>query len=156
MKKKIICTVGVPRSGKSTVSQKLKNTFGYPIVEPDAVRLALHGKRFIAEREKEVWNIVFTMARALLIAGHDTIVVDATNVHQKARNAWRKKFPDCDFRWIVVDTDIETCKERAILTRQEDLIPVIDRMAGKFVHPKEDNVEGELYEDYNGERSIRY
>jgi len=37
----LILTVGLPRSGKSTWAAKK----GFPIVSPDAIRLAMHGMR---------------------------------------------------------------------------------------------------------------
>ena len=40
--KEIIVTVGLPRSGKTTWAREQ----GYPIVNPDSIRLSLHGKRF--------------------------------------------------------------------------------------------------------------
>ncbi|KKK82651.1 hypothetical protein LCGC14_2801230, partial [marine sediment metagenome] len=45
--KKLILTVGLPRSGKSTWARKQ----GHPIVNPDSIRLALYGEPFIEEAE---------------------------------------------------------------------------------------------------------
>ena len=85
------------------------------------------------------------MAKALLLC-HDTIIVDATNVNSRARNEWRKAFPEAKLVWKVFETTPEVCKERAINTKQEDLIPVIDRMWGKFKSPKEDTLYSEREE----------
>ena len=75
----LILTVGLPRSGKSIWAKKQ----GIPIVNPDSIRLALHGKAFILEAEDFVWTIAYTMARALFLAGHETVIIDATNITKK-------------------------------------------------------------------------
>jgi predicted kinase len=49
----LILTVGLPRSGKSSWSRQ--QTF--PVVNPDSIRLALHGLRFAPEAEPFVWAI---------------------------------------------------------------------------------------------------
>lgn len=43
--KKLILTIGLPRSGKSTWAKQQ----GCPVVNPDSIRLALHGKAYIQE-----------------------------------------------------------------------------------------------------------
>lgn len=124
-KKLILLTVGLPRSGKSTWAREQ----GFPIVCPDAIRLAMYGLRFQAVAEPWVWAMAFTMASALFLAGNTTIIIDATNVSKRRRDEWRTKFPDCAVEVKVFDTSPKECKKRAILTGQEDLLPVIDRMA---------------------------
>jgi predicted kinase len=126
--KKIILTVGLPRSGKSTWARQQ----GLPIINPDAFRLALHGEPFLAKAEPMVWTLVFTCAEALLLAGNSTIIVDATNVSEKRRAQWATKFPDCEIELKVFDTSPEVCVERAILTGQEHLVPIIRQMAEEW------------------------
>jgi len=132
MAKKLILTVGLPRSGKSTWARYTN----HPIVNPDAIRLAMHGLRFQAVAEQWVWPMVFTMASALFLAGHETVVVDATNVSARRRNERINKFPGYEIELKVFDTSPEECKKRAILTGQEDLLPVIDRMVKDWDLPK--------------------
>lgn len=122
MQKTLIMTVGLPRSGKSTwaIAQ------GYPVVCPDAIRLVLHGQAFRKEAEPIVWATAKLMVAALFEAGHDTVILDATNLTSKYRDEWK------DARWIrqyqVFDTSKEECIKRAITTNQEYLVPVIERM----------------------------
>lgn len=129
--RKLIVLVGLPRSGKSTWAQQQ----GFPIVCPDAIRLALHGERFLAKAEPMVWTIVFLMVEALFLAGNDTIIIDATNVTAKRRDEWKNKFPST-VELKVFDTPPEECKRRAVDTMQPDLLPVIDRMAAQWDLPK--------------------
>lgn len=81
----LIATCGLPRSGKSTWAQRSS----YPVVCPDAIRLALHGQRFASQAEPFVWAIAKVMVRALFGAGHKTVVLDATNTTRVRRDEWR-------------------------------------------------------------------
>lgn len=119
-------TVGLPRSGKTTWSRKL----GHPIVNPDSIRIALHGQRFIGDAEPMVWVIAKYMVVSLFEAGHDTVILDATNTTIKRRDEWADKRWSRDF--IIVSTSKETCIERALSEGDEDIIPIIEKMAGQF------------------------
>ena len=123
---KLILTVGLPRSGKTTWALKQ----GHPIVNPDAIRLALHGRPFYAGAEAFVWAIAKIMVKALFGAGHGTVILDATNVTAKRRAEW--KSDEWQSVCHVFDVSQEECKERAILTDRDDLLPVIDRMAEQW------------------------
>lgn len=135
MKRVLICTVGLPRSGKSTWAQAQ----GYPIVCPDAIRLALHGVCFIASLEPYVWAIAETMVRALFRAGHEHVILDATNCTGKRRETW--KCHDWQTFWKVIPTPATTCRERAIATGDFAILDVIDRMAGQFEPRTKDETE---------------
>lgn len=128
--KMLVCTVGLPRSGKSTWAMLASKQHGWPIVNPDSVRLAIHGQRFVAEAEGFVWATVQAMVKALLLAGHDTVILDATNGTRKRRDEWKSQ------EWItiyrLVDTSKDICVARAIETDRLDLIPVIERMASQW------------------------
>lgn len=80
----LILLIGLPRSGKTTWAKKQK----HPIVNPDAVRLALHGKAYLALAEPMVWAIVRYMVTALFTAGHETVILDACNNSRKRRDPW--------------------------------------------------------------------
>jgi predicted kinase len=121
--KQLIAMVGLPRSGKSTEARKL----GFPIVSPDAIRLAIHGQRFSALAEPFVWATAKAMVRALFLAGHNTVILDATNNTRARRDEWRSK--DWDIAFKVIPTDAATCIERATAECDLSIIPVIARMA---------------------------
>ena len=117
---KLILTVGLPRSGKTTWALKQ----GYPIVNPDGIRLALHGKPFISSAEPFVWAIAKCMVRALFNAGHETIILDATNTTTKRRDEWIND--DWELDIYVIPTPKSVCLER---TLNPELFLVIERMA---------------------------
>lgn len=129
----LICTVGLPRSGKSTWAIQQ----GLPVVSPDAIRLAIHGKCFWAPAETQVWAATDLMIRSMFLAGHSTIILDATSVerrHRDERRCWPRD--DTQPRWAIkfapFDTSAEVCKQRALATNMPDLVDVIDRMAARF------------------------
>ncbi len=135
MIKRLILTVGLPRSGKSTWA----SSTNYPVVNPDAIRLALHGKAYIKEAEDFVWATAFVMVRALFLACHHTIVVDATNITKKRRDAWRDKFPDATVTCMEFKRSADDCIVQARVDGREELIQVIERMAEQYEQPDKDS-----------------
>jgi predicted kinase len=121
---RLILMVGLPRSGKTTWAR----TTGWPIVNPDSIRLALHGKRFYGPAEPMVWAIAAVMVEALRLAGHAVIVVDATNVSAKRRDEWERRYQGA-VELKVIDTTPEECIRRARAEGDDEIIPVIERMA---------------------------
>lgn len=128
-------TVGLPRSGKSWWAKMQ----GVPIVNPDSIRMALHGHIFLPEREAEVWQIAQLIVKALFLAGHRRVILDATNVTPERRANW---YSD---QWAVMyhvfPTDKEICLSRANEEGRDDLVPVIEQMAGIFQFPDSNEIE---------------
>jgi predicted kinase len=123
--------VALPRSGKSTYVNK---HFPHIVkVSADQLRLLIYGKRFWYKGEPEVWATREIMLKALLEQGID-IVIDETNITKKSRASILDVSKEFDYHTvaIVIKTDKEICKERAIETRQEDLVGVIERMANSY------------------------
>ena len=118
--------VGLPRSGKSTVAKGL----GFPIVEPDAIRKAVHGSAWRAESEPLVWGLADVMVRALFLAGHNDVVLDAVNHTGHRRGLWASS--DWVVKYHLVETPESVCIERAVACGQDYLVPVIRRMSSQF------------------------
>lgn len=123
----LILTVGLPQSGKSTWARQQ----GVPIVNPDSIRLALHGQPFIGLAEPFVWAIAKCMVRALFLAGHETVILDATNTTRMRRDEWISRSWSRQAR--LFPTDAAVCEERARQTAIDDkhlegLIAAIHRM----------------------------
>lgn len=121
--KKLILTIGLPRSGKSTWAK----TTGYPIVNRDAIRIALHGLPYIQNAEPMVTAIENYMVESLFIASHETVIVDATHLKEKYRKKWERSD-----RWKVeykiFNVSKEICIQRAQFDGRRDLIPIIEKM----------------------------
>jgi len=120
--KTLIMTIGLPRSGKSSWARSQN----YPIVNPDSIRLALHGKPFDPESEPAVWFIALKMVQSLFLAGHNNVILDATNLTKDRRLFWEK--PEWNIRFHYIDTSKEICIERAKKANKDYLIPVIEEM----------------------------
>ena len=136
---KLILTVGLPLSGKTTWALQQ----GYPIVNPDGIRWALHGRRFWEPAEKRVWATAWEMVAALFHAGHANIIVDATHITKKRRDFWEcpgrtydhPYWPIWNLRLHVISTPAEVCLERAAQRGDTEIVPVIERMAAKAEWP---------------------
>jgi len=134
--KTLIMTVGLPRSGKSTWAR----TQRHPIVNGDSIRLALHGQPYVLEAEPMVSCVKHLMVKALLLAGHDTVILDGTHTTQANRDRWLS--PDWDRVFITFGGPemLDVCLERALKTcigrkHVEDLTMSIRRMARGYERP---------------------
>ena len=125
---KLILMVGLPRSGKTTWAKQQ----GFPIVNPDSIRLATHGQRFYGPAEALVWAFAYLMVDSLFRAGHETVIVDATNVSEKRRSEWGKRFPNAVVIHHIIETSPEECLARARAVEDDEIIPVIQRMAKEW------------------------
>lgn len=122
----LIITTGLPRSGKTTWALQQ----AYPIVNPDSIRLAMHGQRFIDSAERFVWATAHCMVQSLFLAGHNIVILDATNTTRKRRDEWQSNKWATYFK--VFDTSKEECLRRADAINDEAIRPVIERMAAQW------------------------
>jgi len=137
--KVLMCTVGLPYSGKSTWAK----TKGLPIVSPDAIRVAIHGQRFVPSAEPFVWATAQAMAKSLFLAGHDEIILDACNTTATRRAMWLS--PEWKTMFKVFGSSAEICMTYADDAKDEEIKPIIEKMMIEF----EPLVEHEI--EYAGE-----
>ena len=123
--------VGLPRSGKSTRARELHKEHGWPIVCPDSIRLALHGQAYRQETEPMVWAVAKTMVRSLFGAGHDGVILDATNTTGHRRREWTRE--EWDYKYHCIKTPMEECLQRP---GGKELEPVIKRMNKQLTWPE--------------------
>jgi len=144
--RKLILTVGLPRSGKSTWALKQE----CPVVAGDAIREAIFGTLWWPPGEHQVWATARTMVRSLFLAGHKTVIFDSINVTQQSRRFWLPT-EDCPWslEYTVISTPVKTCMQRALATKQEYLIPVIEKAADIWDDPTEDNFENQTKDDWS-------
>lgn len=137
---RLYMSLGVQRSGKSTLARRwLRREVtldqrgregaiddGFPrfLWDTDALRLELHGKAWVEEAESIVFAIKrYAIATALRL-GHDVFVA---GTHTSRTSIRRLLEIRRDAIPVVVDTDVDTCLQRAIDTRQAYLLNVIPR-----------------------------
>lgn len=147
MSKILIMTIGLPQSGKSTWS----NLQRLPMVNPDSIRLAIHGTPYRYESEGLVWAHVQIMVRSLFLAGHDKVILDATNISRKRRDVWQSK--DWVREFVEFTTPKQTCIERAYKTAKDEahlegLIGAIERMAEERDPPLTEEFSPEEYDHF--------
>lgn len=118
-------TVGLPRSGKSTMVKDM----GFPVMNPDTIRLIYHGERFLLEGELNVWDIAARVVDRFRTRGEENLFIDATNTNAARRDFWLKNYSG---KLEVLRTPVDVCIRRAIDTGQQDLIPVIKSMAASW------------------------
>ena len=126
----LIAMMGLPRSGKSTLSQKLSKELSAPIVSKDNIRLALHGRTYESLAEPFVKAISKVMVTALFLSGHEIVIADETHYSRAARDfmsdgPWTTRF-------YQVYTSPEVCHQRALDTNQPWLHAVIDEMVSRY------------------------
>lgn len=141
---KLYFTIGLPRSGKSTLCKKWQqnklfienHTFlesmnkldepEYPrvVVTPDYWRLAL-GHRYNWHTEPVVFSHVQIAVRAMLKAGYDVLVDDT---HTTENSIIRLFEENIEAQYIYVNQLLGVCMDRATKTNQSDLIPVIRKL----------------------------
>lgn len=124
--KTLVLLVGLPRSGKTTWAKEQ----GFPVVNPDSIRLAIHGQRFVPVAEPLVWAVAKTMVRALFLAGHATVILDACNTTRKRRDEWKSN--DWQTRFVQISTAESVCINRANEIGDTEIVPVIERMNRQY------------------------
>lgn len=82
--KKLILTVGISGSGKSTYIKSL-NKEEYTIVSPDNIRYFITGDISNQTRNKEVWEIANDTIIFTLNSENKNVILDATNLKSKER-----------------------------------------------------------------------
>jgi predicted kinase len=139
MKGKLTFLIGLPRSGKSTVANRLaQDNTNTVIVCADNIRIALHGCRWSTVAEPMVKSIKEIMIRSCLDRGQN-VIVDGTHT---TPNSIKEMFRlDPDATYLLIDTSAKKCKERATKSNMEDLHPVIDRMSNQLLELTPDLIE---------------
>jgi AAA domain-containing protein len=132
--KLLIATVGLPRSGKSTWARSQS----YPIVNPDSIRLAMHGQRFAAGAERFVWATAHAMVKALFLAGHSTVILDACNNTRKRRDEWQSEKWDTVFK-VIPESEL-VCYQRASAEDYAEIVPVVERKVAEYEQLSDDEI----------------
>lgn len=127
----LILTVGLPCSGKTTWA-KQQQGHGIQIVNPDAIRLAIHGQPFIPDAEPLVWTHAQYQIASAFHYGISTVILDACAHKRANREKWLKIFPDKQILFKHFYEFPQVCKQRAIVSNKQYLIPVIEKMSTEF------------------------
>jgi hypothetical protein len=138
--KRLHLMIGFPMSGKSTLAKEM----GFPIVSPDSIRTALHGRSFVSEAEGMVWTIARYIVNALFLAGHDDVILDACNATRKRRDQWKSNKYVRQFHVMPATRGecilrLELCN--LVPELESGIRAAIERMDHEFEYPKLDEIE---------------
>jgi len=87
----LIVTAGLPGAGKSTIAEVVGNRIGAPVVSVDPIESAILSAGINADEPTGLaaYLVAETIAEAVL-AGGGTVIVDAVNAVEPARDQWVK------------------------------------------------------------------
>lgn len=130
---KIIVTVGLPGSGKSTYLAKL----GVNAISSDAIRLQLIDDATDQTIHGRVFATVRYLLRQRLDLKRPVTYIDATNLTSKERKHYLKiaRERDCEIEALYFDVPLATCKARN--ASRGRIVPehAMDAMAQKLTRP---------------------
>jgi predicted kinase len=87
----LIVTAGLPGTGKSTIAEVIGNRIGAPVVSVDPIESAILSAGIDPDEPTGLaaYLVAETMAEAVL-AGSGSVIVDAVNAVEPARDQWVK------------------------------------------------------------------
>lgn len=87
---KVVYSIGIPASGKSTHLKRFAEANGYVYICPDDIRLELTGNAADQSKNGEVWETSYSRMEAALQSGN-SVVFDATQARQGDREVFIQK-----------------------------------------------------------------
>lgn len=139
--KTLVILVGLPFSQKTEKALSL----GHPVVSPDGIRLAIHGRNYCPQAEGLVWTMMRFFVDALFSAGHNYVILDGTNTKRRRRDQWVNSKWQCKF--LVSPMDAYDCLQRAEAVPdpllREQLKEGINRMVVDY-EPVDEFWEGQI------------
>lgn len=128
---KLYFMIGSSRSGKSTRAKQLQKETGAVIWNEDSLRLVM-GNTFNSHLELMVDTITHYAVKALL--KENSVILDDTHTTEKSIES--VYIIDVDAIPVYVETDLNTCLDRAIQHEQKYLIKAIHRFHNNIEYLK--------------------
>jgi predicted kinase len=120
--KKLIVLIGIPGSGKSTISSKLLERFGGKVVSSDGIRLELFGTEESQENPILVWDTFYERAFESLCTNEIT-VLDATFARRRDRTRLFSMFPLDEVKTIGVYLNVPFSRAAIQNSRRTRVVP---------------------------------
>lgn len=148
--------IGIPGSGKTTLSKIIEEKTSAVIISTDKVRQLNPGIP-----EADIWPKVYALCASFLAKGCD-IIYDATNITKKVRSRFDMELAKYDVKYekvaIYVTTSVDCCIKRVAIRNtlpNELFLPleVISSYGEKIVPPSIDEGFKKIYEVNMEERN---
>ncbi len=113
---KVIVTIGIQGSGKTTTMKAFAERHGYSYLSPDSIREELLGNPYDKSKNDEVRRLLRERAKELLL-GKQTFVVDSTLVNEEQRKEFLQFLREngaTKIQGVFFDTPLEVARERTL------------------------------------------
>lgn len=150
----LYATIGLPRSGKGTLCEKLKKENpNLVVLSGDTFRKALYDGIYNRSAEPYIFAGIDLAAKALLLDGYD-VLIDETATDIRTCLRYLSIDPYCKF--IYMQTSKEECIRRALMHKQHYLVSVIEWQAKnlQLLQPHIDN-DFKEFREIEKQRKIR-
>lgn len=135
--------IGLPASGKSTVSIELARKYDANVHSSDELRLELFGSYNVQDKNTELFEELHDRIVGDLSSGK-SVIYDATNLSMKRRRHFLSQMPsNVENIAVIVATPIEICLLRDEHRKKKVGSKVINRMWNSFQFP----ICGEGFDD---------
>lgn len=143
--KKVIISIGIPGSGKTTTLKEFAGKYGYGYISPDDIRIEMLGNIADQSKNKEVADEVRKRTKEFLDSG-ETVVVDAVFGNVKGREDFLKFARENGaekIQGVVFNVPVEVAKDRN-RKRTDHQVPeeTIDKIAAEIKKAKPGLEEG--------------
>ncbi len=132
---KFIMMVGVPGSGKSTISNDISCCENAVVISSDGIREELYGDPSIQGEASDVFALMHNRVKEYLNLGY-SVIYDATNMSRRDRKSALSIVPEYVIKeCYVVWASIETCIKRDSMRTRTVGEDVIHKMLHRFEAP---------------------
>ena len=142
--RKVIISIGIQGSGKSTFLKPFAEHNNYVYLSPDAIRQELLGNPYDQSKNAEVWDELRNRITKLMQEGVD-IVVDSTFTNFEQRIAFisfLRKSGVAEIQGIFFDTPLEIARKRTLMRERQLRIDAIDEKAAEIKNSPPNILDG--------------
>lgn len=135
-KQKIIMTVGIPASGKSSWAKAQCEIQNWMRINKDDIRAQVFNNKWSREKEKLVNSIEESMCRDALYRGYN-VIIDSTNFAPKHEKRFRRIAEEfgVEFEIKTFDVPVYECIRRDALREKPVGEKVIRQMYDQYIRP---------------------